>query len=367
MNKTDNWYKIENIDELDTPALAIYPTRIKENIKTLLSIQPDASLLRPHIKTSKIKEIAVMLVAAGITRFKCATIAEAAMLAMAGATDILLAYQPTLPKTQRLLQLKKEYPAVIFACLIDNEASAKSISALAIKNNTVLFAWIDLNIGMNRTGIVPAKANSLYEICEKLKGITVNGLHAYDGHINDTEVKLREQRCEAGFKSVLELLSQLRKKNTALQIVAGGTGSFPIYAKKPGVQTSPGTFIFWDYGYQNVFPDLPFICAALVITRVISKPAGNKICLDLGYKSVAAEMPLPRLYFINEPKAIQIAQSEEHLVVEVADADKHDIGDVWYGIPVHICPSVALYESVAVIEQHIFTGRWKVIARDRFL
>jgi D-serine deaminase-like pyridoxal phosphate-dependent protein len=127
-------------------------------------------------------------------------------------------------------------------------------------------------------------------------------------------------------------------------------------------KSSPGTFVFWDHGYTTRFPDMPFQYAALVVTRVISKIDQHRICLDLGHKSVAAEMPLPRVYFLNEPNAIQISQSEEHLVVEIEDADKYEIGDVWYGAPMHICPSVALYESVAVIENTKFIDRWKVIA-----
>src|SRR6185436_17580438 len=105
-----------------------------------------------------------------------------------------------------------------------------------------------------------------------------------------------------------------------LQIAAGGSNTFPIYAKKAGVQSGPGTFVFWDHGYAKRFPDMPFEYAALLVIRVISKIDEHKICLDLGHKSVAAEMPLPRIYFFNEPDALQISQSEEHLVVEVKDA-----------------------------------------------
>jgi D-serine deaminase-like pyridoxal phosphate-dependent protein len=93
MPDLQDWYLIQNISELDSPAMVVYPHRIKENINKLLSIQPNKNLLRPHIKTSKLKEVARLLLDAGISRFKCATIAEAGMLAMAGAKDILLAYQ----------------------------------------------------------------------------------------------------------------------------------------------------------------------------------------------------------------------------------------------------------------------------------
>ena len=366
---TDNseWHFIQNISDLDSPALVVYTQRIKQNIATLLSIQPNKNLLRPHIKTSKIKEVASLLLDEGITRFKCATIAEATMLAMAGAPDILLAYQPAGPKIQRLVDLQLKYPSVQFSCLIDNEKSAIEIGALAAANHITLPVWIDLNIGMNRTGIRVNNAHALYIACFEIEGLNIIGLHAYDGQLNDTDLQVRTQKCEEGFKPAAELFSILQKENPQFQIAAGGSNTFPIYAKKENVQSSPGTFVFWDHGYTQRFPDMPFEYAALVVTRVISKIDEHKICLDLGHKSVAAEMPLPRVYFLNEPGAVQISQSEEHLVVEVKDANKYEIGDVWYGAPMHICPTVALYESVAVIENKKFVDRWKVIARDRFI
>ncbi|WP_431209816.1 hypothetical protein ACQ86N_27335 [Puia sp. P3] len=37
-----------------------------------------------------------------------------------------------------------------------------------------------------------------------------------------------------------------------------------------GIECSPGTFVYWDKGYGDGFPDQPFSPAALVVTRVIS-------------------------------------------------------------------------------------------------
>ena len=87
-----NWFEIENLDEIESPALLIYPERVTENIRRMISIAGDAERLRPHVKTHKLGPIAALQMAAGITKFKAATLAEAEMLARAGAPDILLAY-----------------------------------------------------------------------------------------------------------------------------------------------------------------------------------------------------------------------------------------------------------------------------------
>ena len=123
--------------------------------------------------------------------------------------------------------------------------------------------------------------------------------------------------------------------------------------------------MFWDWGYKNLAPDEPFELAALVITRIISIVDNETITTDLGHKSVAAENPMPRVYFLNAPEAKPISQSEEHLVAKVPDASIYKVGDVLYGAPIHICPTVALYERTVVIENNNAVGEWKVIARDR--
>ena len=123
----DNWFVINDIDKLDTPALVIYPERVKENIVILKSMIDDVSRLRPHVKTHKSKEAAMLMLEAGITKFKCATIAEAEMLGLSKAPDVLLAYQPVGPKLARFVKLIKAYPATQFSCLVDNSVASQNI------------------------------------------------------------------------------------------------------------------------------------------------------------------------------------------------------------------------------------------------
>ena len=73
----------------------------------------------------------------------------------------------------------------------------------------------------------------------------------------------------------------------------GGTPTFPMYAKRKDCECSPGTFVFWDWGYGNAYPDMPFKVAALLITRVISVLDEHHVCVDLGYKAVARKVLCP--------------------------------------------------------------------------
>lgn len=362
-----DWFTINNIEEIDTPALVVYPERVVQNIRNAINMIDDVWRLRPHVKTNKTLEATELMLQAGITKFKCATIAEAEMLGMAQAPDVLLAYQPQGPKILRLIALIKKYSATRYSCLVDNAESANNLSNAALQNKIVLPVFIDVNVGMNRTGIEPDQCLKLYKHCASLPGINLVGLHAYDGHLHQPDFKVRSQVCNEAFSKVEELAANISKAGLANPIiVAGGSPTFPIHAKRKQIECSPGTFIFWDKGYELTCAEQPFVPAALVISRIISQPNPTTICLDLGHKSIASESELhKRVYFLNAPDFVFKGHSEEHLVVSVPEGHTYKIGDVFYGVPYHICPTVALYDSALIANEHMCKGEWKIIARDR--
>ncbi len=367
MNNSD-WYKISNINEVDSPALIVFPDRVQRNIEILKTMLPDVKRLRPHVKTHKSAEVTKLLMQSGFTQFKCATIAEAEMLAEAQAPDVLLAYQPVGPKAERLAQLVNQFPKTTFSCLIDNTETINHLNDIFKKIKHKLRVYIDLNIGMDRTGIKPGlDAEVLYKKCQSLEGIVSVGLHAYDGHLRDADLAIRTKKCDEGFVPVITMQQNLVREGLKEPvIVVGGTTTFSIHAKRKNVVCSPGTFIYWDNGYHDTFKEQPFEFAAVVVTRVISKPSDDLICIDLGHKSIASENPLDkRVFFLNASNLTPIGHSEEHMVLKVNGQNNYQVGDVLYGVPFHICPTVALYDSVIVIKNHQAIDRWTMLARNR--
>jgi D-threonine aldolase len=368
MYEKDKWYEINNTRLIDSPALIVYPERVKENIRTVTGMIDDVARLRPHIKTHKTKEATLLMMEAGINKFKCATIAEAEMLGMCGAKDVLLAYPLSGPKVDRFIGLIKEYFNTHFSCLVDNIPSAINISNSAIANDLTIDVYVDLNIGMNRTGIKPGKsAIALYEECARLKGIEIKGFHAYDGHINESDMEQRTAIANKSFEPVKEMVAQLAAKGyNRPNIIIGGSPTFPIYAKNKEVECGPGTFIFWDKGYSQSLPEQKFLPAALVLTRVVSLPDETKVCIDLGHKAIASENELKnRVYFLNAPNVTVISHSEEHMVLEAGEGHAWKPGDVLYAMPIHICPTCALYDLATIVHNGQVTGTWEIIARKR--
>ena len=263
----------------------------------------------------------------GISKFKCATITEAEMLGRCGAEEVLLAYQPTLQKLRRFFKLMNTYPNTRFSCLVDNLVSANMISDLALEAKTRIEVYIDLNVGMNRTGIRPEAAVDLFMEIIEMKGIILLGVHAYDGHIKEVDLSERTVRCNAAFEPVEVLRETIKAKGFPYPLlIAGGSPTFQIHSTRQHVECSPGTFIFWDKGYQEAIPEQDFLFAALVISRVVSLPASDKICIDLGYKAISSENDLHRrAWFLNAPHLKPYSQSEEHMDIEVGVGHKYKL------------------------------------------
>ncbi len=364
---TTPWYKLRDEDQVDTPALVIFRDRVASNIDALIASIDDIQRLRPHVKTHKSAEVTRMLVDKRITKFKCATISEAEMLAESGAKDILLAHQPVGPKMMRLLALTQRFPLIRWATLIDNTATAKSLSDIFSASGKTLEYFFDLNVGMNRSGIDPTHVPGLFGEIHSLPGISLRGLHVYDGHIRDADFSKRTERCDAAFAPVPTLLEKLsRQVDQPLIIVAGGSPTYPIHARRKGIECSPGTFIYWDKGYETILSEQKYLHAAVLLTRVISVPAPNTICLDLGHKAIASENPIDkRISLLNTDDLEPIGHSEEHMVFRVTGDNHYKVGDVIYGIPYHVCPTVALYDTAYVAQDNTITDRWQTLSRNR--
>lgn len=349
--------------------MLIYPDRVRENILRMLKMAGGPQRLRPHVKTHKLAELVRLQLEYGITKFKAATIAEAEMTAAAGAQDVLLAYPVIGPNVPRMQALVRKFPGVRFSCLADEANSTRALAEAFHQAGLTIEVYLDVDCGQQRTGIpIGPAALELYRLITQLAGLKAGGLHVYDGHLSEPDLVARTRLCQQTFAPVEVFRSELLAQGlTVPRVVAGGTPTFPIHARNPEYECSPGTTVLWDFGYSAKFADLNFLHAALVLTRVVSKPAPNRLCLDLGHKAIAAENPHPRVQFLNLPDATALIHSEEHLVVESPWATTFAVGDCLYGVPRHVCPTVALYSEATVVQEGLAAERWRITARERRL
>ena len=364
-----NWYEVTNIDSIDSPALLIYPDRVQHNIETMIAnVGGNPKRLFPHVKTYKMGEIVQMQIKAGIERFKCATISEMEMAIKAGAKTVLIAYQMTGPKIGRLLNLAKKYPNASIASLVDNLKSAKALAATFGKSGLTAKIYLDVDNGMNRTGCpLDATTFSVIKSLTAIPSLQFIGLHLYDGQFRSASMIERKKGSDEAFRPVYGLLDQIETVlNIKAEVVNGGSPSFSSAAMRANVFCSPGTVLLWDVGYAKMVPEVAAKWAAVLVTRIISKPTTGLITVDLGHKSVGSENPLhKRIQFLNLSDYEFRGHSEEHLMVKVSNWEELKVGDVLYGVPYHVCPSVALHDEACVIRGNEWVENWEVVARRR--
>jgi len=359
------WAEAAALDEIPSPALLVGLEPIEYNLGRMLAIAGGPQRLRPHVKTHKLPWLVQRQLALGIERFKCATIAEAEMCAGAGAPDVLIGYPLVGPNIGRLLVLQKTFPGTRFSSVADDVAALCALSAAAVLRRKRIEVLLDLDVGQHRTGVIPGpEAVEVYRTLVGFPGLIPGGLHAYDGHLQRTD----PVACAEAFAPVFALRDELvRLRFPVPRIVAGGTPTFPLHAARQDVECSPGTAALWDASSATAMPDMDFQPAAVLLTRIVSRPGEDCLCLDLGHKAVASEMPHPRVLFPMLPEAEAVTHSEEHLVVRTPRASQFAVGDFLLGVPWHVCPTLALYAEALVISQGRVTGTWPIDARARKL
>lgn len=352
-------YKIEKTERIKTPALLVFHESVLKNLQLMKSyleqIAPDSGYkhLCPHIKTNKSAFITKMMLKSGISFFKC-TPNEVEMLVLAGAKEIFVAY-PVLEQDARELAKKiKTYPDINFYIQIGTIDHAKILNQVALQEKVLWNYFIDIDVGMHRTG---SQANSVFELIgqiKKSKYFKFIGLHGYDGHNHYKDKKLRIETSQKSMSVLINLYRQLVRQNIYVaKIVVAGSPSFRIdleilYKKlKNDVElfVSPGTWIYWDSQYNNILPG-EFEFAALILAQVMDI-GKNQIILNLGHKRWAADQG--KIQIFSQPDLKVKSFSEEHTVLSPGGISDYHIGDYILIVPRHICPTVNLYENFVLI------------------
>jgi len=361
--------QVKNSTTLPSPALLFYEDAIRENFVEAVRIAGSPKRLRPHIKTHKTAEIVRIAMAYGITKFKCATIAEAEMLAKTGALDIFVAYTLVGRNAERLVELAIKYPKAKFSVLVDNIEAAGTLETLISSAGINLGASLDLDVGQHRTGISPGpEALDLYRFLASCRRLYPAGLHCYDGHNHQHDYSERMAAAKYCYGLMESFRVSLSEAGLSVpEVVIGGTPTFPCYATMEGVTLSPGTCFLQDYSYASSFPDLCFKNAAVLFTRVISRNEKlGTFTVDLGYKGISSDPQGLRGLILDHEGSEPVLQNEEHWVFTAPRKGLPKIGEEVYVIPTHICPTVALYERAHIINADgVCYTEWKIAARDR--
>ncbi len=365
-------YTIENAEELISPQLIYYKDLFEANLDQIIKMAGGTDRLWPHVKTHKSLDMTKLQVSKGIKRFKCAQLAEVEMVCMAGAESAVLAMAPTGKVPERMYAMQQAYPATQIFGIIDCEYHLEMYQKAAAKLDTTFSLLLDINMGMDRTGIPTADAGAFYKKAAGADGVKMYGFHCYDGNRHESDPGERQDFVDRDDGKVLELREHLQKEGFAVPyVIFGGSPSFPCHLKHTGegIYYSLGTSFINDIGYCRGFPDMAMLPAAAVLCHVISHPAQGVFTLDLGYKGIAGDPPMEkRGTIIGVDHCTAIMQNEEHYVFRM-DSGYEDarpaVGSALYVIPFHVCPCAVLYPEIKIASGGRIVDTWPVTARDR--
>lgn len=344
-------------ERLLSPALIVYLDVVRANIRTVLAhLGNDPNRWRPHVKTIKIPAVQAELVHAGVRQFKCATPREADCVARvldaAGCSgDVLLAYPLVGPGLERLAEVARSYPRVRFSVLVESPEAAR-------ETPEPLGLFVDVNGGMDRTGIPLSRADSI-DATVDAAGPRLRGLHAYDGNRNEADPLLRTQALERSYAALEALVRrQISRGHSVPELITAGTPAFLDAARTRAFgglaetlhRVSPGTVVLHDLRSAEENPGLDLAPAALVFSRVVSHPGSTRATCDAGSKSVAAEAGDPIAAVLGHPDWLALPPSEEHLPLEIGRGALPARGTELLLVPRHVCPTVNLAEHAVLIE-----------------
>jgi D-serine deaminase-like pyridoxal phosphate-dependent protein len=361
-----------SLDEIDTPALLVDLDRMESNIRSWqAAVSAGGAGLRPHTKTHKSPAIAKLQLAAGAAGITVAKLAEADVFADHGCDDIFVAYPIISPIKWR------HAAALAHRCRltvgVDSLAGARGLSIAAAEAGSLIHVRVEVEQGLNRSGVVP---NQLADFCQSvlaLPGIELDGIFTYRSVFFPGAAE--QTAAQAGHGEGIDMVSlaeQLRAEGIPIYSVSvGSTPTAVAAAAVPGVtEVRPGTYVFGDYmmAARGVMSEQDI--ALSIMCTVVSRPAPDLATIDGGSKTFSGDIwpaseGLRGYARAADREAYLERMSEEHGMVRLGSGVDPQIGDRLSFYPIHVCPTVNLSDELIGIRAGRVEHVWPVLARGK--
>lgn len=121
---------------------------------------------------------------------------------------------------------------------MDNRNTLRQIAFLFSRESMIIDLLLDAaDCGKGRTKLPPgSKLMELYRTIAAEPAAIAAGRHIYDGYLQDSAPKLRQERCDETLDTILEIKSRLEIEGLPVpRLVAGGSSPFRIHAENSAV------------------------------------------------------------------------------------------------------------------------------------
>ncbi|HEX3925650.1 MAG TPA: alanine racemase [Streptosporangiaceae bacterium] len=314
----------EQADALPTPALVVDTEALDRNLAAMnAALAGQTARLRPHTKVQKSPDIALRQIAAGAVGVAVASVWEAAAMAAAGVSDVLIANQVVPADKVNAAAALAGYASLTVA--VDDARNIEALSAAAARAGTEIGVLVEVDVGMGRCGARSApEALRLAEQAHAAPGLRLKGVQAYEGHcmlVPDREKRIR--MATRAMDTAAEALALMRSHGLpAGTLSGGGTGTYDITGRHPAVtELQAGSYVFMDAMHGNLVSG--FEISLTVLTTVVARH-GHTVILDAGRKSVGIDFVSPPLLG-HDYTARYFA--EEHAMFDTDERFGADVGD----------------------------------------
>jgi D-serine deaminase-like pyridoxal phosphate-dependent protein len=279
--------------ELDTPVMLLDLDRFDANARRLSSaIAAGGKDWRPHSKGHKSPWIARRQMELGAIGVTCAKVSEAEVMVDGGIPSVLIAYElVTRRKVERAARLQERAEVMICA---DDPFHVRLASEVATDLAVEIPMVIDINVGMDRTGVAPGQpALEIARAIDRAPGLRLAGIMGYEGHVLTAwpnEEKLAGT--VAAGAGLIESRRLIEADGMEIGIVSGGgSGNYMFAASLEGLtELQAGGACLMDpfYGKLCHLEELGFEYALTILTTVTSRPTPERVITDAGFKTLSA-------------------------------------------------------------------------------
>ncbi|MCB8821404.1 alanine racemase [Microvirga rosea] len=353
-----------DLPDLRTPFILVQRERLLRNIRRVASIASEAGVrLRPHVKTHKSVELAMLQREHGADGLTASKPSEAEVFVHAGFKDILVAYPVIDPeRILPLLQAAQRTRACV-TFIADSPQGLHALNKAAQMAGHSIPVRIKIDVGLHRCGVEP-DSQALEDLARCLPAcseLVFDGLVSHAGHAYacaDRDGVAQVARAE----QQLMHSTKERMRRYGFSDFSISVGSTPTVLASPGFEgiheIRPGNYVFLDLTAVRLGLASHEDISLGVVTTIISANADHYI-IDAGSKALTSDLGAHSsggsgfglaMPFSSQGKADWlpvVRLSEEHGFIRRQGGDL-PVGTRLLVLPNHACPVVNLFNRMAL-------------------
>lgn len=372
------------LSDLQTPCLIADRSKLAANAERMLArTRQHGVALRPHLKTTKSVDIALLAFGGKRGPITVSTLKEAEYFAGHGFTDIIYAVAVAPNKFSRAADLIAR--GVDLKLLVSGQAAGEALAAFASDSNRPMGVMLEIDSGEHRTGFLPHDEALLHtaRILSECPGVRCAGLLTHGGHsyggrsVSDFERVAAEER--SALLAARDRLSEVGI--SALVLSSGSTPTATFGGDYSGLdELRPGVYLAGDlFQAQLGTTTIDDIAIAVLASVIAHDPQRNKLTIDAGGLALSkdrstAQAPVDQGFglVVREDGSridgdpIVAGVHQEHGEVTSATTLPYDslaIGTSVRVLPNHVCMTAAAYDRYFVVDgDRSVVAQWEKIS-----